>query len=52
MTSVVLNNDIVPRLNFHSIHELRNQLLDVICRAKVNKMFIMQVGPSCVFYMV
>lgn len=42
ITSVVLSNDIVPRLNFTSICVLRNEILDAICRAKVSKMLVMQ----------
>ncbi len=42
ITSVVLCNDVVPRLNFFSICALRNEVLDAISRAKVNKMLIMQ----------
>ncbi len=41
MTSVVLGNDLVCRLNFGSISKLRNEVLDKISRAKVNKMVIL-----------
>lgn len=42
VTSIVLGNDLVCRLNFHSLVKLRNDVLDAICRAKVNKMVIMR----------
>ncbi len=38
----MLGNDVVPRLNFPAICELRNEVLDAISRAKVSKMLIMQ----------
>ncbi|RYY87154.1 hypothetical protein EON63_04500 [archaeon] len=39
--SVVLGNDIVSRLSLASMSQLRNSVLDMICRAKVNKMVIL-----------
>lgn len=39
---MVLGNDLVPRLNFRSLCRLRNDVLDAISRARVNKMMIMQ----------
>eukprot|EP01042_Synura_sphagnicola_P007128 gene7128-9128_t len=42
VTSIILGNDLVCRLNFHSLVKLRNDVLDAICRAKVNKMVIMR----------
>lgn len=42
VTSVVMGNDLVSRLNYHSVSKLRNDVLDAISRARVNKMFIMQ----------
>lgn len=41
VTSVILGNDIVSRLSFRSICILRNQILEAIARAKVNKMYNM-----------
>ena len=37
---MVLGNDLVSRLSFRSICILRNQILEAIARAKVNKMYI------------
>lgn len=42
MTSVVVGNDLVCRLSFRSLCRLRNDVLDAISRARVNKMMIMQ----------
>ena len=42
ITTVVLGNDLVCRLNFRSLCRLRNDVLDAISRARVNKMMIMQ----------
>ncbi len=42
VTSLVLGNDLVCRLNFHSLVKLRNDVLGAISRAKVNKMMIMR----------
>ena len=42
VTSVVLGNDLVSRLNFQSLCNLRKDILDTISRAKVNKMVIMK----------
>lgn len=42
VTTVVLGNDLVCRLNFRSLCKLRNDVLDAISRARVNKMMIMQ----------
>jgi hypothetical protein len=42
VTSVVLGNDLVCRLSFRSLCRLRNDVLDAISRARVNKMMIMQ----------
>lgn len=42
VTSIVLGNDIVSRLNFQSLCGLRKDILDTISRAKVNKMVIMK----------
>lgn len=42
VTSIILGNDLVCRLNFHSLVKLRNDVLDAISRAKVNKMVIMR----------
>ena len=39
---MVLGNDLVCRLNFRSLCKLRNDVLDAISRARVNKMMIMQ----------
>ena len=36
------HNDIVPSLSLYSLSNLRHNILDAICRAKVNKMVIMQ----------
>lgn len=41
VTSVVLGNDLICRLSFASISSLRNDVLDMISRAKVNKMAIL-----------
>lgn len=40
--SVVLSNDLVCRLGVVTLNKLRNDVLDAISRAKVNKMHIMQ----------
>lgn len=40
VTSVVLNDDLISRLSFRSLCALRNDVLDAISRAKVNKMTI------------
>lgn len=42
VTSVVMGNDLVCRLGFRSLNRLREDVLDAISRAKVNKMLIMQ----------
>ncbi len=42
ITSVILSNDLVPRVSFQSICRLRNDVLDAICRAKTSKAHIMQ----------
>lgn len=42
ITSVALGNDLVCRLSFVSLCRLRNDVLDAISRARVNKMLIMQ----------
>lgn len=42
VTSVVIGNDIVPRMSFPSICTLRDQILDAIARAKVNKTEILR----------
>ena len=42
ITSIVMGNDLVPRLGFRSLCRLRNDVLDAISRARVNKMLIMQ----------
>lgn len=42
VTSFVLDNDLVSRLSFRSLCALRNQVLDAISRAKVNKVYIMK----------
>lgn len=42
MTSIVFGNDLVCRLNFQSLCQLRNDVLDAIARARVNKMLVMK----------
>lgn len=42
VTSVVLGNDIVPRLSYRSLCKFRDEILLSIARAKVNKTYIMQ----------
>ena len=42
VTTIVLGNDLVCRLSFRSLCRLRNDVLDAISRARVNKMMIMQ----------
>ena len=42
VTSIVLGNDLVSRLNFPSLCRLRNDVLDAISRARVNKMFVLR----------
>jgi len=42
VTSVVLGNDLVSRMSFLSLNTLRNDILDCISRARVNKMCVMQ----------
>ena len=42
MTSVVLDDDLIARLGVGSLNHLRDQVLDCIVRAKVNKTSIMQ----------
>jgi sn1-specific diacylglycerol lipase len=42
VTSIALGSDLVCRLNFRSLVKLRNDILDAIARAKVNKMVIMR----------
>ncbi len=42
VTSIVMNNDIICRLNFSSIATLRSEVLSCIARCKVNKMFVMK----------
>lgn len=42
VSSIVWGNDLVCRLSFHSLCHLRNDVLDTISRAKVNKMVIMR----------
>ena len=42
ITTVVMANDLVCRLSFKSLCRLRNDVLDAISRARVNKMLIMQ----------
>jgi hypothetical protein len=42
VTSVVLGSDLVSRMSFLSLNSLRNDILDCISRARVNKMVIMQ----------
>lgn len=39
---MVINNDLVCRLSLPKLCKLRNDVLDAISRAKVNKMLIMQ----------
>jgi hypothetical protein len=41
VTTTVMNNDLVCRLSFPSLCQLRNSVLDAISRARVNKMMIM-----------
>lgn len=41
-TSIVLGNDLVCRLNYHALFRLRNNILDSIARARVNKMVILK----------
>ena len=42
VTTVVLGSDVVPRMSFRGLADLREQVLDGIARAKVNKAHIMQ----------
>jgi hypothetical protein len=42
VTSIALGNDLICRLSFPSLCQLRNEILDSICRAKVNKFYIMR----------
>jgi len=42
ITSIVLNNDIICRLNFINLCNLRQLVLELISRSKVNKMIILQ----------
>jgi hypothetical protein len=42
VTTVVVGNDLVCRLSFRTLCKLRNDVLDAISRARVNKMMIMQ----------
>ena len=42
ITSVVLNNDLICRLNFINLCNLRQLVLELISRSKVNKMIILQ----------
>ena len=42
MTSVVLDDDLIARLGVGSLNHLRDQVLDCIVRAKVNKTYVMQ----------
>lgn len=42
VTTVVLGNDLVSRLSYRALSKLRNDVLDAISRARVNKMMIMQ----------
>jgi sn1-specific diacylglycerol lipase len=42
VTSIVLGNDIIPRMSFRSLCLLRNEVLDCIARAKVNKITIIR----------
>lgn len=42
IASLVLGNDLVCRLNFGALCELRHNILDAISRAKVNKMKILR----------
>lgn len=42
VTSIVLGNDFICRLNYHALSRLRNSILDAIVRAKVNKLVIMR----------
>lgn len=42
VTSLVLDNDVVSRLSFRSLCNLRNQVLDAISRARINKVYIMK----------
>jgi sn1-specific diacylglycerol lipase len=41
ITSFILDADIVPRLSYHSLENLRNDMLDLIARIKVPKYQIM-----------
>lgn len=55
VTSVVLGNDLVSRLNFPALCRLRNDVLDAISRARVNKMFVLRaifkdLEPSDLMY--
>ncbi len=52
---MVLGNDLVSRLNFPALCRLRNDVLDAISRAKVNKMVVLgsifkDVEPSDLMY--
>lgn len=42
VTTVVLGSDMVPRMSFRALADLREQVLDSIARARVNKAHIMQ----------
>jgi hypothetical protein len=55
VTSFILGNDLVCRLNFISLCRLRNDVLDAISRARVNKMFVLRaifkdLEPSDLMY--
>jgi hypothetical protein len=41
-TSIVLGSDMICRLSFFSLSKLRDEVLDCICRSKVNKSKIIQ----------
>ncbi|CAN0544830.1 unnamed protein product, partial [Ectocarpus sp. 12 AP-2014] len=42
VTSVVLNDDVVPRMSAQSIELLADQVLEVIGRSRVSKLFVMR----------
>jgi len=42
VTSIILGTDMVPRMSFRAMSDLREQVLDAIARARVNKAVIMQ----------
>lgn len=42
ITTVVLGNDMVCRMNFKNVCSLRSDVLHAISRSKVNKMYVMQ----------